>query len=259
MESISTEAALATKSLAVLAVLALLLSAQWRWPWRPAADRPPLWPRLGRNVGLWLINTVMSPLIVVPIAYWASMQGGWRGDASGWGWLVLDLLILDAWIYLWHRANHEIPFLWRWHQVHHLDETLDITSAVRFHFGEVLLSALVRALVVVMFDIPLGSVLIFETIVLAFALFQHADLELPPQWERRLAWIVITPGLHWVHHRARRADTDSNYGTMLSLWDRLAGTLSATQRWRTMPIGVEHDQDRRFVSLLLRPFGRLRD
>jgi sterol desaturase/sphingolipid hydroxylase (fatty acid hydroxylase superfamily) len=259
MELISLEAVLAVKSLVVLAVLTLLLSAQWRWPWRPAADRPPRWPRLRRNIGLWLINTLISPLIVVPIAYWASMQGGWRDGATGWGWLLLDLLILDAWIYLWHRANHEIHFLWRWHQVHHLDETLDVTSAVRFHFGEVLLSALARALVVVVFDVPLGSVLIFETIVLVCALFQHADLELPPQWERRLSWIVITPGLHWVHHHARRADTDSNYGTMLSLWDRLAGTLSATQRWRTMPIGLERDQDRGFVALLLCPFSRRRE
>ena len=103
--------------------------------------------RLLRNGALWLLNSGLSPLLVVPLTAWAaSVSLDWRPPWwSGWGGLLLDLLLLDFLIYWWHRANHELPFLWRFHEVHHRDEFLDATSAVRFHFGEILLSALARA------------------------------------------------------------------------------------------------------------------
>lgn len=214
------------------------------------------WRRLARNLGLFGINLVISPLLIVPITAWAGqfevgLRPGWWSGTPG---LLLDLLLLDLWIYWWHRANHEVPLLWRFHQVHHLDETLDTSSALRFHFGEVLLSTMVRAVVIVAFDIPLSSVLLFEGLVLACAIFHHSDAELPPRLEGVLARMIITPSIHWVHHHAIRADTDSNYGTVLSLWDRLFGSASRTQRWRTMPIGVKGGRDRPLLRLLGIPF-----
>ncbi len=105
--------------------------------------------RVLNNLSLWLGNSLISPLIVLPITIYAvSWDGGWNGVwagswrgswLDGWGGLLLDILLLDFWIYWWHRFNHRLPLLWRFHQVHHLDQWLDVTSAVRFQFGEVIL------------------------------------------------------------------------------------------------------------------------
>jgi sterol desaturase/sphingolipid hydroxylase (fatty acid hydroxylase superfamily) len=212
--------------------------------------------RLGRNLGLFSINLLLSPLIVLPLTAWAEgmvvgLRPGWWSGPFG---LVLDVLLLDLWIYWWHRANHEWPPLWRFHEVHHLDETLDATTALRFHLGEVLLSALARLPVILLLDMPLSSVVVFEGLLLAFTAFHHSDVRLPPGLERRLARVVITPSIHWVHHHKRRADTDSNYGTLFSFWDPLFRTRSATARTPEMPIGVEGKQDRPLWRLLIAPF-----
>lgn len=256
------EAFLAWKSAAVLAWLLLLFLAERL---RPAAPRPVgealgpvpgVWRRVGRNFGLWLLNAGLSPLVVLPISLLATQHGlGWRPDWwSGWNGLILDLLILDVLIYWWHRANHEVAFLWRFHAVHHLDRFLDTSSALRFHFGEVLLSAGARAVVIVLLDLPFASILVFETLVLISALFHHSNLALPAGLERALARLVITPSIHWVHHHAVRRDTDSNYGTILSIWDPLFGSRSATQRRPDMEIGVEATAEESLPRLLLRPF-----
>lgn len=222
----------------------------------PAAGRRGGWARIWRNAGLWAVNIGLARLAVLPITVLAAGFGsGWRPDWWGGGWgLLLDVLLLDLWIYAWHRANHAIPALWRFHEIHHLDEFLDASSAVRFHAGEVLLSALVRAAVIVALDIPLASVLVFETAVLMASVFHHSNLRLPARLERALAVVVVTPSIHWVHHHAVRRDTDSNYATILSVWDRLFGSRSPTPRTPDLPIGVEGGHDRRFLALLARPF-----
>jgi sterol desaturase/sphingolipid hydroxylase (fatty acid hydroxylase superfamily) len=235
---------------------------------RPAVEHPLLvrfggaslaaWRRLARNAGLFGINLLIGPLIVVPVTLWADqfttgLRPSWL---DGWVGLAVDLVLLDFWIYWWHRANHEVPPLWRFHQVHHFDELLDSTTALRFHFGEVVLSALVRAAVIIALDVPLSSVLVFEALVLSSAIFHHSDARLPPRLERALARVIITPSIHWVHHHAMRADTDSNYGTIFSFWDPLFRSRSRTRRWTTMPIGVEGSRDRPLLRLIVTPFWR---
>jgi len=226
----------------------------------PAAPRdgeaPLGWHRLLRNTALFLINTAMSPLLVLPLTLWAAAHSlDWRPEWwSGWPTLVLDILVMDAAIYAWHRANHEIQFLWRFHEVHHLDRFLDVTTAVRFHWGEVLLSAVVRMAVIVVLDVPMATVIVFETIVLLSAIFHHANMKLPPKFEAALGKVIVTPEIHWVHHHAVRRDTDSNYGTLFSFWDRLFGSRSTTRRTPTMPIGVERRVEQGLGPLLLRPF-----
>jgi sterol desaturase/sphingolipid hydroxylase (fatty acid hydroxylase superfamily) len=214
--------------------------------------------RIVKNLGLAVLNFLAAPLIVIPItALAASHALDWRPDVwSGWFGLALDILLLDVWIYWWHRFNHEVPFLWRFHEVHHLDEMLDTTSALRFHFGEVILSSLVRAVVVFALAMPLSSVVIFEIIVLCSALFHHSNLRMPAAFERGLSAIIVTPSIHWVHHHAKRADTDSNYSTVLSLWDFVFGSRSKTRRSADMPIGVENTKERGLLGLILKPFQR---
>lgn len=248
------------KAAAVAVWLALFFAAERLRPAAPApegdaAARGGFW-RLARNGGLWLGNLALSPLLVVPVSLLASQHHlGWRPDWwSGPAGLALDLVLLDFLIYWWHRANHVFAFLWRFHEVHHLDRFLDTTSAVRFHFGEVALSALARAGFIVVFDIPLASILVFETVVLGAAIFHHSNLALLPALERALARAIITPSIHWVHHHARRRDTDSNYGTLFSFWDPLFGTRSATAREPHMIIGVEGVTEQPLDRLLIRPF-----
>jgi sterol desaturase/sphingolipid hydroxylase (fatty acid hydroxylase superfamily) len=263
----SADLLLGLKSLVVLGAVALFV------PWerlRPAAASPLLLTlsnrsraalhRLLRNLGLFAVNLLLSPLVVVPLTVLADRWSlGWRPPALDSAWAIpLDLLLLDLWIYWWHRANHEIPFLWRFHVVHHLDEWLDSSSAVRFHFGEVLLSALVRAAVIVLLDIQLASVLLFEGLVLAAAIFHHSDAALPPKLEAALSKVLVTPSIHWIHHHAKRRDTDSNYATVLSIWDPLFGTRSPTRRTPDLRIGVERCRDRPLPRLLAVPLdGRL--
>ncbi len=243
------------KAAVVAVALVGMFVAERLWPAEP---RPrPAWARVARNGGLWLFAVALSLAFVAPLTQWATAASlGWRPDGwRGWPGLLLDLVLLDGLIYWWHRANHEVPWLWRFHAVHHYDRFLDSTSALRFHVGEVALSAVARACVVWLLGFPLVSVLAFETVLLVATLFHHSNLRLPAGLESGLSRVVITPSLHWVHHHRVRADTDSTYGTVLSLWDRLFGTRSATRRTPAMPIGVEGAEERTFVGLLVAPFG----
>lgn len=214
--------------------------------------------RVVKNLSIAAFNFIASPLIVIPItAFAAGHVINWRPEFwSGWLGLGLDLLLLDLWIYWWHRINHLVPFLWRFHEVHHLDEMLDTSSALRFHFGEVILSSLVRAVVIFALAMPLSSVVLFEIVVLVSALFHHSNLKLPQALERALGFIIVTPSIHWVHHHAKRSDTDSNYATVLSFWDHVFKSRSPTTRTTTMKIGVENMRERGFVGLILKPFRR---
>jgi sterol desaturase/sphingolipid hydroxylase (fatty acid hydroxylase superfamily) len=248
-------------------VLAAFLAFAFAERWRPAVASPLLlrvghatkaaWRRLARNLGLFGLNVLIAPLIVLPITWWAAdLSLGLRpAFLAGWTGLLVDILVLDLWIYWWHRANHELPLLWRFHQVHHLDELLDTTSAVRFHFGEVVLSALARALVIILLDLSLLAVIVFEALILTGAIFHHSAARIPARLERALASVIVTPSIHWVHHHAIRADTDSNYGTIFSFWDGLFRSRSATARFAGMKIGVERMRDRPLLRLLAAPFG----
>jgi sterol desaturase/sphingolipid hydroxylase (fatty acid hydroxylase superfamily) len=246
---------LAWKTLAVAAAFLVLFAAERIVP---SAPRPePAWGRVARNGALWLLNVLLSLGFVVPLTAWAAghalvWRPAWWSGGPG---FALDVLLLDFLIYWWHRANHEVPFLWRFHAVHHLDRFLDTTSAVRFHLGEVALSALARAGVILLIGFPLRSVLAFEAILLAATLFHHSNARLPAAFENALARVVITPSRHWVHHHRRRADTDSTYGTLFSFWDPLFGTTTPTRRTLTMPIGVEGAEERDLVGLLVAPFA----
>jgi sterol desaturase/sphingolipid hydroxylase (fatty acid hydroxylase superfamily) len=212
--------------------------------------------RLVKNVSLAAVNAILSPLVVLPLsvlaAQWAlPWRPAWWSGTAG---LMIDLVLLDAWIYWWHRGNHRIPFLWRFHEVHHLDEFLDATTAVRFHFGEVLLSAAVRAVVIFILAVPIANIVVFETLLVIATIFHHSNLSLPPALEHALSRVIVTPSIHWVHHHAIRADTDSNYATILSLWDPLFRSRSATSRSSEMRIGVEAHRDEDLAQLVVRPF-----
>ncbi len=226
----------------------------------PTVGQDPIkrWSRLARNLGLWVILALISPLIIIPMsalgagaAFWTRPE--WLGGGVG---LALSILALDLFTYWSHRAYHQVGFMWRLHAPHHFDQHLDTTSAVRFHPGEVILSAFLRLALIVGLAVPFAHVVIFETVLLASAIFHHSNIALPSKVERSLAWIIVTPSHHWVHHHADDKDTNSNFASLFSIWDRLFGSKSPTKRFTAMPIGVEGVEDRSFLGLIMSPFGK---
>ncbi|NDG89501.1 MAG: sterol desaturase family protein [Proteobacteria bacterium] len=211
--------------------------------------------RISKNIFFWLMNIGITPIIILPITIYATqfeIHNLFKFDN-----LILSflfhLIIIDVFLYWWHRLNHEIPFLWRFHHVHHLDETLDVSSGIRFHFGEVVLSALVRCAVIIAFNISLTNLLLIEAIVFISSAFHHSNIKLPQKLESILSHIIVTPSIHWVHHHKRQKETDSNYCAIFSFWDYLFGTKSKFKRYLGMPIGVEGDKEQSLSKLITRP------
>lgn len=131
------------------------------------------------------------------------------------------LLILDVFTYWWHRANHRIPFLWRFHRVHHADFKMDVTTATRFHVGEIAMSSLLRVPLLLLTGIRLGELAVFETAMLLVVQFHHANVGVGPRLDKLLRLFIVTPAMHKVHHSRLQPETDSNFTALLSVWDRL--------------------------------------
>ncbi|MFT5421080.1 MAG: sterol desaturase/sphingolipid hydroxylase (fatty acid hydroxylase superfamily) [Candidatus Endobugula sp.] len=214
--------------------------------------------RLFKNMSISAINMLLSPLLIIPLTafitlYFASWRPEWMRSPIV---LLIDIVILDGFLYWWHRLNHYLPVFWRFHEVHHLDEFLDSTTGLRFHFGEVFLSAIARALLIVALGMPIATVIIFEICILVFSIFNHSNLRILNRLEKILSLFIVTPAIHWLHHHAQRGDTDSNYATIFSFWDRLFGTQNNKQRWKDMPMGVEGRRELGLYKLLTRPLHK---
>lgn len=189
----------------------------------------------GRNYTIGLINVVLAGLIFVHlwllVAKWAeTRQFGvfhWLGLPS-WTRVLLAVLLLDFWTYWWHRMNHQFGFLWRFHRTHHSEKSLDITSAVRFHFGEMSLSAVLRLPIIALLGLRFEELVIYEAILFSIVQFHHANIRLPAQVERVLGKMIVTPSFHRVHHSPERAVADSNYASILPVWDRIFRTRSSS-------------------------------
>ncbi|MGH7517696.1 MAG: sterol desaturase family protein [Gemmatimonadales bacterium] len=170
--------------------------------------------------------------------------------------LPVEVVMLDLVVYALHRGYHAIPALWRFHQVHHSDPDLDVTSASRFHLGEVLVSAVAKLALVLMLGISALGLVSFEILLLLAAQFQHANVVVRPGLERLLWWTFVPPAMHRIHHHPVQEEMDSNFGTLLTLWDRLFGTMRSdcTDEGRFgLPEG-ERGAASRLTSLLSMPF-----
>ncbi|MFN2376468.1 MAG: sterol desaturase family protein [Candidatus Binatia bacterium] len=197
------------------------------------------------NSRLWLVNVVVTGAVcgacVCSAARWAMASGiGLFNLAAAPLWVVLPLsvLFLDFVSYAWHRANHAVPFLWRWHQVHHSDPSFSVSTALRFHPGELLLSLPVRLVAVVVAGIPAEAVVFFEILFTLANAVEHGDIDLPRGVERRLERVLVTPALHRWHHTVGVPDRDSNFATVFSLWDRAFGTLAPSDSARKVTTGL---------------------
>lgn len=152
--------------------------------------------------------------------------------------LAAAVLLFDAWQYLWHRLNHRIPFLWRFHAVHHSDADLDASTGLRFHTGEILFSSIARLGVLPVLGLTIQELLVYETILLPVILFHHSNIRIPERHDRWMRAVVVTPRMHWVHHSDWRPETDSNYASIFSFWDRIFGSFRLRQDARTLRLGL---------------------
>jgi sterol desaturase/sphingolipid hydroxylase (fatty acid hydroxylase superfamily) len=151
---------------------------------------------------------------------------------------VLAVILMDYTLYLWHVLTHRVPFLWRFHQVHHIDRDLDATTAIRFHFGEMAASVPFRATQILVIGTSPRALETWQTLLFASILFHHSNVRLPLRLERWIAHLVVTPRLHGIHHSTRDEEVNSNWSSGLTIWDWLHGTLRTGVRQEEITIGV---------------------
>jgi sterol desaturase/sphingolipid hydroxylase (fatty acid hydroxylase superfamily) len=245
----------------------LLVMAIWEvlTPRRPLTVRKA--PRWTSNLGLVVFNAVLARFLVPVTAVGAAILA----ESRGWGllhlvnwpiWLeiLLAILAFDLAIYLQHVMFHAVPLLWRLHMVHHVDLDFDVTTGLRFHTLEILLSMFIKLAIVVIVGPAAVAVVIFEVLLNATSMFNHGNVRIPGGLDRVLRWMVVTPDMHRVHHSVIRREANSNFGFNLPWWDFLLGTYRAqpASGHESMTIGVSHLRDEiqvdRLPGMLALPF-----
>lgn len=244
----------------------LLIMAQFEFLVPRKVRALPRYQRWFTNTSLVVINSialkVAIPILAVAMASIVADKGwGLLNQVSLPLWLevVLAIVVLDMAIYFQHLLSHKIPILWRLHQVHHADRDIDVTTGLRFHPVEILLSMAYKLLVVLILGPAALAVFLFEVILNASAMFNHSNVRIPLAIDKVLRQIIVTPDMHRVHHSVIQSETDSNYGFFLSVWDRLYRTYIPQPRngHDNMQIGLFEYQTNEPASLvwsLLLPF-----
>lgn len=200
----------------------------------------------GRNLALGLLNIAVVSLLFaglwLAVTQWAAAHRfGLLNilDLPPWLRAALAVLLLDAWTYAWHRLNHRVPFFWRFHRWHHADRAMDVTTASRFHTGEIVLSSTLRIPVLAAIGCRLGELALYELMLFAVVQFHHANITLPDRLDRALRLVIVTPSLHKVHHSIVRAECDSNYASLFAWWDRLFRSQRIAAEPRRIVFGID--------------------
>ncbi|WP_310572061.1 sterol desaturase family protein [Gemmatimonas sp.] len=182
-------------------------------------------------LGVWIAAMDWSREHGVGVLHWAPLPG-----ATGW---IVAILLLDGWTYAWHRLNHIVPGLWRFHRLHHSDRHMDATTASRFHLGEIALSSIARVPLLALIGCSVEQFAVYEVALLAVVQFQHANVGLPDRLDRLLRVVIVTPHLHKVHHSVVVAEQNTNFSSLFSWWDRLARTLRLSPDQTAIVFGVD--------------------
>ena len=205
------------------------------------------------------LKTTTAALALVAVTKWAqhhsfgllhllALPGRWP--------IVAAIVALDCWQYWWHRLNHCVPFLWRFHAAHHADAELDASSGVRFHTGEMCCSFLARLVLLPLLGVTVPQLLLYESLALPVILFHHSNIRISGTADRCLRWLIPTPWMHWVHHSRWQPETDSNFTSLLSVWDRLFGSFRLNPRPSEISLGLDHSTGpewRQLPGILLSP------
>ena len=228
----------------LLGVFGGLFLLERRWPLRPEKESKAR--RNGRNLAIATLGGMTVHLAESPLLYPLAKRVG----SKRWGllkWLRLPkiietaivLLLLDYTLYLQHVLHHRVALFWRFHAVHHVDLDLDASTALRFHFGEIALSAPYRAAQILLIGVDPQSLLIWQTWLLFSIMFQHSNLRLPGAVENRLVCFIVTPRMHGIHHSSEPENQNSNWSGGLTIWDALHRTLNLGVPQEEIDIGVE--------------------
>lgn len=253
----------------MLVVLALLLFWESAHPFFEyfRADVRERGRHLLGNFLLGGLNALITSFVFVGLwglaAVWASRNGfgllNWAEGALGlpsWAHATGAVASLDLWMYGWHRANHRIPLLWRFHRIHHNDPKMDVTTANRFHTGEIVLSSLLRIPVIALLGAQLRELVLYEGLMFAVVQLHHANVGLPARLDRAFRALIVTPAMHKVHHSRWQPETDSNYGSLLSVWDRLGRTFRLRSDPATLRFGLDGwdgEDDQSLWGMLMGP------
>lgn len=232
-------------------------------PWRASRFK-----RLLFHGGIAALNTVLIRLLIyVPLLLWIVFveQQGWGISRwlglTGWVEIVAALVVLDLFDYFWHRANHRVTFLWRFHKAHHADTAMDVSTALRFHPGELMISAFAKALWIVVWGPTAIAWFLFEATVSLCAQFHHTNIDFPDRIERVISAMIVTPRFHASHHAVDRRYGDANFSTIFSLWDHLFRSYQHPENGGATTIadnalGLPEARDRAFLpgAWLVEPF-----
>jgi sterol desaturase/sphingolipid hydroxylase (fatty acid hydroxylase superfamily) len=240
---------------ALPAVMVLLLLWSWETVRPLCLGRQARLRHAARNLSMAAVNGLVLfftlGLVTTLLATWTADNefGLLHALGAGWLWqLILGFLLLDAWAYLWHRANHRYAFLWRFHRLHHNDYDMDCTTSSRFHFGELAIAATTRLPVIVLFGLGPVPILLHETVLVAVSQFHHANIGLG-RWDRLLRWWIVTPAMHHVHHSRRLPETNSNYASVLPWWDRLCRSFRSPEVTGSIALGLDEFMDPRWHTM----------
>jgi sterol desaturase/sphingolipid hydroxylase (fatty acid hydroxylase superfamily) len=221
--------------------------------------------RVAGNLIFSLPSLLTLRLIFIPFLVWIAVENQtWQTGIAyliSWPpWLegLIVLILLDYFIYIWHWLTHRIPFLWSFHRVHHTDADLDLSTGLRFHFLELLISAVFRGASVMLTGASPLMVIIYEIVFEAATSFHHSNLHLGPKTDRILSFFVVTPRMHGIHHSTRDTETHSNFSTIFSFWDRMHGTINYYSGTQPETGLKEFSGDHSFKDLLLMPFRNYR-
>ena len=250
-----------------MVLFAVLAAFELRHPARQPGGRQSV--RWAANLGLAFLGAFFIrfafPAAAVGFGAFAQAHGLgmlrlWNPDPTVA--IVASIVMLDLAIYFQHIVFHFVPALWRFHRVHHADTEFDVTTAMRFHPIELLMSMAIKGLLICLIGPPVVAIMVFEVLLNASSLFTHANLRLPEKLDRLLRLAIVTPDMHRIHHSIERAETNSNFGFNISVWDRLFGTYrrEAKLDQASMPLGVGELRDPRraagLVGMLALPFQR---
>jgi len=226
------------------------------------------WKRIGINFVVSLPAFLLLRILFIPAIVWLAVKNqDWQIGinylfaAPLWIKSVLSFLLLDYSNYIWHILLHKLPFMWRFHLVHHTDLDLDVTTAFRFHFGEMIGSVFFRGAAVLLTGASPAMVLIYEIVFEAATQFHHSNTKLPFRFERILNFLIVTPRMHGIHHSVVKNETDSNYSIIFSFWDRMHKTVRLNIHQNEIVTGVPsyaNEKELTIGNLLKLPFTKIR-
>lgn len=246
---------IALRTAILLGLVGSILAVEWLVPFRT-----PVQSRL-EHVSTNLVIFGGNSLVAQFLSSWAVLLWSSHVNSETWGLLnqlrlepishvILSVILLDLIYYGAHRLNHRVPFLWRFHRAHHSDLDVDVTTSVRFHLGEVLITTGIKGVSVLALGVPTVGFLVSETALLAAGQFQHSNLRLPSLFERWLRLIIVTPPMHLIHHSRRSAEHNTNFGVMISGWDRWFGTYFMGVQQKHIKVGLDDYPTPKDVSFL---------